>query len=116
MAYGLNFVLLHVPSVAEAIPFYTQTLGLEIEDQMPGFVQFKSGPGAANLALSEREGRDIELWWFVSDAEAARREMAQTSGADVSPIQEMPLGRVLTTHDPAGQTLYMLELREPQQA
>ncbi len=115
MAYGLNFVLLHVPSVAEAIPFYTQTLGLEIEDQQPGFVQFKSGPGAANLALSEREGGDIELWWFVSDAEAARTDLAQ-SATDVSPIQDMPFGRVFTTRDPSGQTLYMLELRQPQQA
>ena len=48
-------------------------------------------------------------------AEAARTDLAQ-SATDVSPIQDMPFGRVFTTRDPSGQTLYMLELRQPQQA
>lgn len=116
MVHGLNFVLTHVPSIAEVVPFYTDIIGLEIEDQQPGFVQFKAGPGAAHFALSEGEGEPIELWWFVSDAEAARASLAQSGADDVSPIRDMPFGRVFTTRDPSGQTLYMLELRQPQQA
>ncbi len=116
MVHGLNFVLMHVSSVADAIPFYTDVLGLEIEDRQPGFVQFKSGPGAANLALSEGQGEPIELWWFVSDADAARAGLAQSGADEVSPIKDMPFGRVFTTRDPSGRTLYMLELRQPQQA
>lgn len=114
MAYDLNFVLVHVPSVAEALPFYTETLGLEIEDRQPGFVQFKAGPSAATYALSEGEGEPIELWWFVADVEAARAELSRR--VEVSPIQDRPFGRVFTTRDPAGRTLYLLELRQPQQA
>ncbi len=116
MVHGLNFILVHVPSVADAIPFYTETLGLEIEDRQPGFVQFKAGPGAANYALSEGEGEPIELWWFVADAEAARSELAQSGAGEISPIKDMPFGRVFTTRDPFGRTLYMLELRQPQGA
>ncbi|MFN8483174.1 MAG: VOC family protein [Anaerolineae bacterium] len=116
MVHGLNFVLMHVPNVADAIPFYTDVMGLEIEDRQPGFVQFKAGPGAANFALSEGQGEPIELWWFVADAEAARVGLAQSGADEVSPIQAMPFGRVFTTRDPSGRTLYMLELGQPQQA
>jgi hypothetical protein len=37
MLLGLNFILMHVPDVAEATPFYTEKLGFEIEDQQPDF-------------------------------------------------------------------------------
>ena len=37
MLQELNFVLLHVSDVEKAIPFYTEKLGLVIEDRLPGF-------------------------------------------------------------------------------
>ncbi len=41
MLQGLQFVMTHVPDLAAARDFYKDTLGFEVETEMPGFVQFK---------------------------------------------------------------------------
>ena len=54
MILGLDFVMLHVPNLEQARSFYTEKMGFAIEDQQPGFVQFKQHEGmGAIFALQE---------------------------------------------------------------
>ena len=115
MFNGLNFVLAHVPSIAAVLPFYTEKLGFEIEDQLPGFIQFKqpNGQGAA-YALSE-EGHveprsSVELWWFVDDAEATLAQLQARDAPIVEGLADQPFGRTLAIQDPAGNKIYLLQL------
>lgn len=117
MFNGLNFVIAHVPSVAEVLPFYTEKLGFEIEDQMPGFVQFKQPHGSgATYALSEegpvKPDTGLELWWFVDDAEATQAKLRSLDIPIVQPLADEPFGRTLAIQDPAGNKLYLLQLAQ----
>ena len=117
MFKGLNFVLAHVPSITEILPFYTEKLGFEIEDQLPGFVQFKQPNGqGATYALSE-EGHveprsSVELWWYVDDAEATLAQLRAREIPIVEELADQPFGRTLAIADPAGNKIYLLQLAQ----
>lgn len=117
MFNGLNFVLAHVSSIAEVLPFYTEKLGFEIEDQGPGFIQFKQPGGqGASYALSEEgpvtPGMSTELWWYVDDAEATQAKLQELGIPIVDAIADQPFGRTLAIQDPAGNKLYLLQLAQ----
>ncbi len=119
MLQELNFVMLHVSDLKKAIPFYTEKLGLTIEDQMEGFVQFKQPRGTgAFLALEQRSDstpiQNIELWWIVDDADAAFAELSAKDVKIAQPLQDEPFGRTFAIQDPFGNTLYMMKLRPRQ--
>ena len=113
---GLQFVLAHVADLAMARAFYTEKLGLTIAAEQPGFVQFaQPGGKGAWFALSEdanaRPFSDPEFWWYVADADSACADLNERGVEIVEQPHDMPFGRVFTIHDPAGNTIYMLELR-----
>ena len=115
MLQGLNFVLLHVTDIEKATAFYTEKLGLVIEDQQPGFVQFKQpmGQGATFALSQEGDGtpvQNVELWWFVDDADATCAEFAAKDVPVVQPLKDEPFGRTFAIKDPSGNTLYMMKL------
>lgn len=120
MIGGPDFVLLHVSSIEEAVKFYTDKLGLEVDGPVSdSFAQFKQPDGkGAILALSVEEGRanesgkaeGTELWWFVDDADAHQAKLAAQGVEIASPATDMPFGRVFSIKDPADNTLYMLQL------
>src|SRR5579859_681351 len=115
MLLGLNFVMLHVPDVEKARAFYTEKLGLEVEDQAPDFVQFKQPMGnGASFALGKGEDAAIlqgaELWWYVDDADKTYAGLAAQGVEVVSKPTDEPFGRTLAIKDPAGHTIHMLQL------
>jgi len=117
MFNGLNFIMAHVPSIEQVLPFYTEKLGFEIADQLPGFIQFKqpNGVGAA-YALSE-EGHvepraSVELWWYVDDAEATLAQLQARGVSIVEGLADQPFGRTLAVQDPAGNKIYLLQLAQ----
>lgn len=117
MLQGLNFVLLHVTDIEKATAFYTEKLGLVIEDQQPGFVQFKQPMGqGANFALSsEGDGapvQNVELWWFVDDADATCADFAAKDVPMAQPLKDEPFGRTFAIKDLSGNTLHMMKLRQ----
>lgn len=118
MLNGLNFVLAHVPSIEQVLPFYTEKLGFEIEAQAPGFIQFKQPKGeGATYALSE-EGNveprmSVELWWFVDDAATTLAQLQAREVAIVDALSDQPFGRTLAIQDPAGNKIYLLQPTRP---
>src|SRR5689334_22776465 len=117
MLLDLNFILLHVPDLAKVIPFYTEKLGLAIETQVPGFVQFKlPATGGAIFAITQ-EGdstpvHGVELWWRVDDTDATYADLKARDVEIVDQPQDQPFGRTLSIKDPAGNTLYMFQPRQ----
>ena len=117
MLQGLDFVLLHVTDIEKATIFYTEKLGLVIEDQQPGFVQFKQPMGhGATFALSqESDGTPVqnaELWWFVDDADATYADLVAKDVPVAQPLKDEPFGRTFAIKDPSGNTLYMMKLAQ----
>src|SRR5947208_2822481 len=115
MFKGLNFILAHVQSIEQVLPFYTEKLGLEIEAQGPGFVQFKLPKGeGASYALSQEDNVEpkasTELWWYVDDAEATLAELQARGVAIINELKDEPFGRTLAIQDSAGNKLYILQL------
>jgi lactoylglutathione lyase len=114
MLNGLNFVLAHVPSIEQVLPFYTEKLGFEIEAQAPGFVQFKQPRGEGAIYALSQEGEvtprmSVELWWYVDDAQATLAQLQARDIPIVEPLTDQPFGRTLAIQDPAGNKLYLLQ-------
>ncbi|HMA35072.1 MAG TPA: VOC family protein [Chloroflexia bacterium] len=113
MIQGLNFVMLHVPDVAEARAFFVDKLGLELEDDTPGFLQFKATHGGAALGVGQPPpgaAEGAELWWFVDDADAAHADLVAKGVTILEPPADQPFGRSLAIRGPGGQALYLLQL------
>jgi lactoylglutathione lyase len=114
MLLGLNFVLLHVPDIEQARAFYTEKLGFAVEDQQPGFVQFKQHAGmGAIFALQEHADvsphEGVELWWMVDNADATYAALVSKDVQIVSQPSDEPFGRALISKDPAGNIINMFQ-------
>jgi predicted enzyme related to lactoylglutathione lyase len=117
MLLGLNFVIVHVPDVEKARAFYTEKLGLEVEDQQPDFVQFKQPMGqGATFSLAKGTSPTVstdegtELWWFVDDADATYSGLAARDVEVIIKPHDEPFGRAFAIKDPYGTIIYMLQL------
>jgi predicted enzyme related to lactoylglutathione lyase len=117
MLLGLNFVMVHVNDIEGARNFYTEKLGLEVEDQLPDFVQFKQPMGngatfaiASQPSIQPAQARDIELWWFVDNADAVYAELTGQGVEIAQEPKDEPFGRTFAIKDPSSNILYMLQL------
>jgi predicted enzyme related to lactoylglutathione lyase len=116
MVSGLNFVLVHVPNLAEVRAFYTEKLGLTVAGEQPGFVQFAQPEGrGATFALSEMAGArpiaDPELWWYIDNADATYAALVKAGVTIAGEPKDEPFGRAFSIKDPAGNTVYLLQTR-----
>jgi lactoylglutathione lyase len=114
MILGLDFVMLHVPNIEQARPFYTEKMGFSIEDQQPGFVQFKQHEGmGAIFALQEDSGiaphEGVELWWMVDNADATYTSLVSQDVEIVSQPSDQPFGRAFIIKDPARNVINMFQ-------
>ncbi|HZS77590.1 MAG TPA: VOC family protein [Ktedonobacteraceae bacterium] len=117
MLQQLDFVMLYATNFEEAVNFYTQKLDMEIDDQAPGFVQFKryDDKGAVFALTAQGDGTPVhnaELWWLVDNADATHDDLVAKGIEIAEPLQDQPFGRTFAIKDPAGNTLYMMQLRK----
>ena len=114
MILGLDFVMLHVPNVEQARTFYIEKMGFAVEDQQPGFVQFKQHEGkGAIFALQEATGaaphKGVELWGIVDNADATYATLVSHDVEIVSQPSDQPFGRAFSIKDPAGNILNIFQ-------
>jgi predicted enzyme related to lactoylglutathione lyase len=111
MFRGLNFVIVHVPDVAQVKSFYVDTLGFAIDGETDSFLQFRQPESGATYAVGRDEpGHDrIELWWYVDDADATHRDLLAKGVTVVTPPTDAPFGRFLSIKDPAGNEVFLLQ-------
>ena len=116
MIQGLNFVMVHVGDIAAARAFFVDKLGFAIEDENPGFLQFKAGAGGATFGVGQPPPgvpAGPELWWFVDDVDAVHANLVAKGVTIVQPPADEPFGRSLAIAGPEGHTLYLLQPARP---
>ena len=118
MLKGLDFVMLIVPDVDQAVTFYHENLGLvpDAASAQPGtFVQFQPTPGGAIFAVAKHDGgtpyAGVELWWNTDNVDGLYDRLAARGVEVVEPLTDKPFGRTLTIKDPAGHTVYFYQPR-----
>jgi lactoylglutathione lyase len=116
MILGLDFVMLHVPNIVQARTFYTEKMGFAVEDQQPGFVQFKKlGELGAIFALQEDKEvapyNGVELWWIVDNADATYASLVSHDVEIMSRPTDEPFGRAFSIKDPTGNMINMFQPR-----
>ena len=113
MLSGPTFIVMHVNSVSAAIPFYTNILGMEVQEQGTDWVRFKTGDGV-RLALSQDHAPNPdstnEVGWDVADINSLYDDYVAKGVEVVQPITEIPFGRTFIIKDPDGNKLYFLQL------
>ena len=107
--YG--FILEYVPDIEAAKQFFIDVIGLKIEREAPGFVQFRDASGAG-FAVGGDESLtgtgEREIYWVTDDAEASYRELSRRAKISV-PLDQKPFGKVFAIADPSGQTHFVIE-------
>lgn len=76
-------------------------------------MQFKHPGSGATFALSQSDDaalEKIELWWFVENADAMHAELVARGVEVGSPPVDLPFGRAFSIKDPAGLTLWLLQV------
>jgi predicted enzyme related to lactoylglutathione lyase len=115
MNLTLNFILLHVRDIAAERDFYKDALGLEVEGEVPAFVNFQP-KGGASLALSADEPvapqHNVELWWQVDQADALHATLEQRGVTIVSAPKDEPFGRAFSAKDPEGNQVNFYQPRQ----
>ena len=105
---GLNFVVLHVDNVAGAKTFFTEKIGMVVDNEAPGFVQFKAPDGGATFALSTQDpaapAQPVELWWFVADVDAEHARLVEHGVLERFRTLTYPRLTVTTTEAGGGAT------------
>ena len=107
MTPQFGMVVVYVKDLAASKRFHTEVLGLRVEREAPGFVQFDRFALATDERLAA--GKEPELYWLVDDAEAALREVKEKTAID-PPLVTKPFGKVFGVRDPDGNTRLLLEL------
>src|SRR5262249_19977821 len=108
--------VLRVPDLKQARAFYTEKLGLTVEDELPDFVQFRrpGAPEGSTFALAENPGAlphsGVTLWWRVDDADTAHDAFVARGIPIVRPPEDKPFGRIFAISAPAGNTLELYQL------
>jgi catechol 2,3-dioxygenase-like lactoylglutathione lyase family enzyme len=102
-----GFVVVYVKDIAASKRFHTDVLGLRVEREAPGFVQFEHFALATDERLTS--GKEPEIYWLVDDAEAALREVGDKAKIEPA-LEAKPFGKVFGVRDPDGGTRLLLEL------
>lgn len=111
---GVHHVSINVRNAAEAIAFYTETLGLTARDDRPDF-SFAGAwldIGGQQVHLIEADvpvdcGQHVAIW--VADIDGAVAELRQR-GIEVSDPKPVASSRQCFLRDPSGN---LIELHEP---
>jgi predicted enzyme related to lactoylglutathione lyase len=106
-------IWLPVRDMGNALEFYGQTLGLEVEQQEEEWSMLRAGDGT-RIALNSREspsgGGGAVIAFRPADAIESAVESLAAKGVEVAGgVTEHPWGRVATFKDPDGNDLQFYE-------
>lgn len=105
----LNIVIIHTPDLAAARAFYTDALGLKVENETPAFLVIESpnGKGATlGVGVGEPSGDGPEIWWSVENTDALHAALVARGVRILQEPKDEPFGRSISFADPAGNRLF----------
>jgi predicted enzyme related to lactoylglutathione lyase len=106
----VDAVQVPVPSLDEGVRFYADALGhrMKWRNDSVGQAGLELPDGDSELVLTER--LSYEPNWLVDDVPAAVANFVAAGGTVVSPVAEIPVGRVAVVRDPFGNVLVIVDL------
>ena len=106
----VDAVQVPVPSLAEGLRFYVESLGhrLKWRNDEVGQAGLELPNGDSELVLSTTQ--PYEPNWLVDDVPTAVRTFTESGGALVSGPADIPVGRVAVVQDPFGNLLVLVDL------
>ena len=108
---GPDFFSLQVRDVAASRAFYTEVLGLTVDERFdtPDFVLFDTnsipfGLSAARVNLAEvpQPGVGVTLWIDCDSVDELHARMKEAGATIIQPPYDSPFGRALIIADPDG--------------
>lgn len=105
----LNIVIIRTPDLAAARAFYTDVLGLKVENETPVFLLVESQDGKGStlgVGVGEPSATGPEIWWRTEDTDALHAMLVSKGVRILQEPTDMPFGRAVTFTDPAGNTLH----------
>jgi uncharacterized glyoxalase superfamily protein PhnB len=113
-AFREPFPILHVEDVDAASRFYCGTFGFEEtyrneEDGVPEFAFLALEPYGIGIARRPPgEERDVALWLYADDVDAAASALREAGAEEVLPPTDQPWGeRLCTFVDPNGHLVHV---------
>lgn len=114
LAPTLDFVMLYVADLDQALDYYTRTLGFRHlpEGDTPIFRQLAGGEGGASFAIRQADETTpppgmVELYFKTADLDGLRAAWTG-KGVEATPIASRPFGRIFTIRTPDGQSITAL--------
>ena len=108
---GPDFISLQVRDLAASRTFYTEALGLAVDERFdtPDFVLFDTnsipfGLSAANVSLAEapQPGLGVTLWIDCDAVDELHTRMQEAGATIIRPPFDSPFGRAFIIADPDG--------------
>src|SRR5215510_7347637 len=112
---NMGIVILYVSDVAKSRKFYTDVIGLPVDEAQSGpeFVVLHPSEGSL-LALEDikispeskrQAGRSAEIGFMVENTDAVWKRWKERGVEMVTEIEDKPFGRTFTAKDPDGYCL-----------
>jgi predicted enzyme related to lactoylglutathione lyase len=108
---GPDFISLQVRDLSASRTFYTETLGLTIDERFnaPDFVLFDTNSipfglsaARANLDEAPQPGWGVTLWLDCDSVDALHARLVEAGAHIIQPPYDSPFGRALVFADPDG--------------
>ena len=109
LVHELNIVIIRTPDIEAARAFYSEVLGLRVENETPAFLQVESPDGKGStlgVGVGEPSMTGPEIWWRVDDADAFHAALVAKGVRILQEPEDRPFGRAVSFADPAGNALY----------
>lgn len=105
----LNIIIIRAHDLEAERRFFTDVMGMTVEDETPAFLQVHtpdgSGP-ALGVGVGEPSASGPELWWRTEDADALHAYLVAKGVRILAEPSDRPFGRAVEFADPAGNHLY----------
>jgi lactoylglutathione lyase len=112
---NMGIVILYVNDVAKSRKFYSEVIGLPVDEAQSGpeFVMLRPSEGSL-LALEDAKispngkalaGRGAEIGFMVDNTDAVWKRWKERGVEMVTEVEDKPFGRTFTAKDPDGYCL-----------
>jgi predicted enzyme related to lactoylglutathione lyase len=108
---GPDFISLQVRNLSASCTFYTEMLGLTIDERFntPDFVLFDTNSipfglsaGRVNLDEAPQPGQGVTLWIDCDSVDALHARLLEAGARIITPPYDSPFGRAFVFADPDG--------------
>lgn len=110
----LNIIIIRAHDLEAERVFFTDVMGMKVDDETPAFLVVASADGAGptlGVGIGEPAASGPELWWRTEDADALHAYLVSKGVRILAEPNDKPFGRAVEFADPSGNRLYAYQPR-----